>query len=464
MSKNIAPRKRTTFKEIKELLELEGYKIHNELDDTVFVKTVDYLEVTCPDRHRYRATWASFKKGCRCKKCKGNSKLEYKDVKTLLEKEGYILQSRKYLGSKAKLITICPKGHQWEMRIGDFKKGHRCSKCGGTRKLTLNEVSKYINEQGYKIVSDSYKNTKEKILVQCDKSHVYETTFSSFRSGRRCKECRKEKLSKKFRLDYVTVKQNVESVKGYKLLSKDYINSKTKLKIQHVQGECNNCIFEMTYSNFYRQNQRCPKCNGAHCYSHEEIAEEICKIDNEYRLCDDSPFYRNNSTKLKLYHEVCGKTFFVSWNKFKGGQKPCGCHSYSYGESRIAKYLDFVSVEYVKEQEFDGLLSDKNKNLRYDFGIFENKELKILIEFDGGLHFKPVKHYGGTEYFNRIKKHDQIKNQYCKDNNIPLIRIPYWDFDNIETILEKELTALGIIREESAVVGVRNIARAAIKI
>ena len=38
-----------------------------------------------------------------------------------------------------------------------------------------------------------------------------------------------------------------------------------------------------------------------------------------------------------------------------------------------------------------------------------------------------------------IKIKDNIKTQYCKDNNIKLIRIPYWDFDNIEEILKKEL-------------------------
>ena len=37
------------------------------------------------------------------------------------------------------------------------------------------------------------------------------------------------------------------------------------------------------------------------------------------------------------------------------------------------------------------------------------------------------------------KVKDTIKTIYCKENNIKLIRIPYWDFDNIEEILCKEL-------------------------
>lgn len=44
-----------------------------------------------------------------------------------------------------------------------------------------------------------------------------------------------------------------------------------------------------------------------------------------------------------------------------------------------------------------------------------------------------------TKEFEKTQKHDEIKTQYCIDHNIHLIRIPYWDFDNIEEILKKEL-------------------------
>lgn len=46
------------------------------------------------------------------------------------------------------------------------------------------------------------------------------------------------------------------------------------------------------------------------------------------------------------------------------------------------------------------------------------------------------------ENFKTVQYHDAIKNKYCEDNNIKLLRIPYWDFDNIEEILKKELTTI----------------------
>ena len=65
-------------------------------------------------------------------------------------------------------------------------------------------------------------------------------------------------------------------------------------------------------------------------------------------------------------------------------------------------------------------------------------------EYDGLGHFEPI-NFGGKreeeviEIFKEGQIRDQIKNKYCKDNNITLIRIPYWDFDNIENILKEHL-------------------------
>lgn len=67
-----------------------------------------------------------------------------------------------------------------------------------------------------------------------------------------------------------------------------------------------------------------------------------------------------------------------------------------------------------------------------------------MIEYDGEQHFKPI-NFGGIsnekayENYNINKKHDEIKNNYSKLHNIKLIRIPYYDFKDIEKILNKEL-------------------------
>lgn len=73
--------------------------------------------------------------------------------------------------------------------------------------------------------------------------------------------------------------------------------------------------------------------------------------------------------------------------------------------------------------------------LRFDFAILNKEKIMGLIEFDGSQHFKPVEYFGGKEYFKLAKFRDQIKTKYCEDNNIPLLRIKYTQFDDIETIV-----------------------------
>ncbi len=84
------------------------------------------------------------------------------------------------------------------------------------------------------------------------------------------------------------------------------------------------------------------------------------------------------------------------------------------------------NIIFQKEYSFSDCKSKNNRVLRFDFAIFDkdNKLIK-LIEFDGEQHFKPIKYFGGEDYFEYIKENDTIKNNYCINNNIELLRIPY---------------------------------------
>ena len=80
--------------------------------------------------------------------------------------------------------------------------------------------------------------------------------------------------------------------------------------------------------------------------------------------------------------------------------------------------------------------------LRYDFSILKNNKVIALIEYDGEFH------YGKARKGKRLLENlinDNIKSEYAKNNKIKLIRIPYWEFDNIGKILMKELKLIKVI-------------------
>ena len=63
----------------------------------------------------------------------------------------------------------------------------------------------------------------------------------------------------------------------------------------------------------------------------------------------------------------------------------------------------------------------------------------MCIEFDGRHHFKPIEYFGGVKAFEKIKINDNIKNEYCFDNNIKLLRISYKNIKSINLILENNI-------------------------
>ena len=133
----------------------------------------------------------------------------------------------------------------------------------------------------------------------------------------------------------------------------------------------------------------------------------------------------------------CGNTKEVASSHLQRGDvQSCGCIKASIGEMNIQKILDNNNITYMKEYSFSDL---KNKKvLRFDFAIIENDQIVRLIEFDGIQHFKEQEYF--THSLAETQNNDNIKNEYCKTNNIPLVRIPYWERDNItlEMLLGKE--------------------------
>lgn len=124
----------------------------------------------------------------------------------------------------------------------------------------------------------------------------------------------------------------------------------------------------------------------------------------------------------------CGNIVYKPGFRLKAGSiKSCGClKGKSSGEEKCKQVLQKAQIKYKTQYKFSNC-----KNilpLPFDFYL---PDYNICIEYDGQQHFKPISIFGGEEDFKKRQRNDEIKNQYCKDNNIKLIRIPYWDYDKL---------------------------------
>ena len=103
----------------------------------------------------------------------------------------------------------------------------------------------------------------------------------------------------------------------------------------------------------------------------------------------------------------------------------CGCAHKSSGEIYIENLLNINNIKFKSQFIFPDI-----KKYRYDFAILDKNYNPIrLIEFDGEGHFLEVKHWKSS--LKERQQRDKEKNQYALSHNIPLVRIPYWERDNI---------------------------------
>lgn len=114
---------------------------------------------------------------------------------------------------------------------------------------------------------------------------------------------------------------------------------------------------------------------------------------------------------------------------------------YSKGENAISLLLNYNKINYIPQKTFKDLIGLGGGLLSYDFYL---PDYNLLIEYQGEQHDRPVDFYNmGIKKtnleFKKQLKHDQLKRDYALKHNINLLEIWYYDFDNIEEILNKEL-------------------------
>ena len=136
----------------------------------------------------------------------------------------------------------------------------------------------------------------------------------------------------------------------------------------------------------------------------------------------------NNGKRFWKCICACGNISWVQAAKLKNGHtKSCGCIRTSFGEERISQLLYEQQLPFAREYTFNELRFDSGKLARFDFAVFNlDGSLSHLIEYDGAQHYMYSDKGWCTEAtYNKTRQHDLIKNEFCKQKRIPLIRIPY---------------------------------------
>jgi hypothetical protein len=418
---------------------------------SIYVKQSEDLWFRCECGNGFRTSMNTFKQKNKricdvCAEIKRSKlrQLKLEDITTTIRSISNCSFVSTSIKNKIRYVKLkCSCGNHFTVEYQNFKvqKYKVCIEC--SRKLTgvnsrysIEFVREFIKSKNHKLISDSYTDANvQKLNILCHCGNTYQRTFSAFKSAiPECPECSMVRVGASRRISNDEVSKYLESF-GLKLLS-EYKTIKEKINIKCSCG--NN--FETTFPTIRKSNVKgCASCVSSYMSnklskSHAEFLEDFQnKISDDYEVIST---YINSKSNIKIKHLLCDHIYEAKAEKVLGRGTVCPYCNMSKGEEKIFMYLEKNNVEFTQQHTFEDC---RNVNkLPFDFAIFTEGDLKFLIEYDGSQHFEK----NGRGFFGKIesylirKKRDLIKNKYCRENNIKLIRIPYWDFDQIKNILK----------------------------
>lgn len=342
-----------------------------------------------------------------------------------------VLEEYVHSESKIKMNHVnC--GNVYYVKPNNFINGNRCPECykksrddkmSKTHSTFAKEVYDLYGQE-YMVLGE-YVNCSTKINIfhnTCQNSYL--VTPTEFLRGQRCSHCygTKKGTTESFKQEVYNLVKNEYVVLG------EYVNIDTKIKLHHIK--CGNDYFVTPYG-FIKSGNRCIICSGLKKKTTEEFKKEVFELEGEsYTVLSE---YVNGKTHILMEHKTCGNKWGITRKNFLKGHRCPKC-KLSKGEMAISNWLNENNIVYKSQYTFEDCKYENH--LRFDFAIFIEYRLISLIEFDGQQHFEPVDVFGGEKGFKLTQIRDNIKNEYCKSNNIPILRIPYWEKKNINFILE----------------------------
>lgn len=270
-----------------------------------------------------------------------------------------------------------------------------------------------------------YINNRTRVHVKCKEcGHEWEPKASSLYMGHGCPKCYGN--AKFTNEEFI---EKLKKVNDTVMPLEKYINSQTKIKFK-----CKICGHEWeTIPNAVLQGTKCAKCAGTLKKTHEEFINSVSHIHPHIEVLET---YINNHTKLKCHCTKCNGYFYGVPHSMIDAGTGCPYCDYriSHGEQQIRNFLELNHITYYREYRFNDC-KDKIP-LPFDFYL---PDCNLAIEYDGKQHFEPTDMFGGEETFKKTQLHDNIKNKYCLEKNIELLRISYIDYENIQEILTERL-------------------------
>lgn len=312
------------------------------------------------------------------------------------------------------------------------------------RKYTYDYVKKFVeSNSGCELVSKEYRSCTEKLTFRCACGQEFDTDLHHFmrQNQRQCPSCGRVKAAGTRRLSLEEINSRLAEL-GCVYISGEYKNRKSDITIRcacgHERTSRLNSILADSFSGL------CVECSDTQFRGRNRLTiEQVRASCAELRLELLSQEYKRIKDPLE-FRCSCGRTFITTWEIVSYYNKTrCDycTHKKSFGEQSVENWLSEHGVRFVSQEKFPGC-GGRKRSYKFDFYL---PELNTCIEYDGQQHFKEVD-FAGTGDTDALRAElfdtqcrDLVKDIYCEDHGIDLIRIRFDELDKLDEILSDKL-------------------------
>lgn len=334
-----------------------------------------------------------------------------------------VIPLEEYKGSTIKIKYKCFKcGHEWLGIPGNLLQGQGCPECA---KIARNlskikhkaevfvEKANKVHNNKYDYSKTVYKGTSKKIIITCPIHGDFEQLPGNHLSGQGCPKCANN--------------QPISSEEWIEKAQKIHGNTYDYSKSIYVNANTEICIICSIHGEFWQLPNNhlkgcgCPKCGKLAITSNTNEFIQKATLVHGDRYNYSKVKYVKNSEPVIIICPIHGE-YPQTPNCHLAG---CGCPkcNKSHGEQIIEKYLIDNKINYISEYEIDiDININKSGKARIDFYL---PDLNVAIEYNGEQHYRPIKYFEINKSFEIQQKRDQFIRDYCYNNNLKLIEIPY---------------------------------------
>lgn len=361
-------------------------------------------------------------------------KIENEVIIKLFESKGY-----KVVGKIENTTTpiFCEKdGYRYKITYNNLRFGKTPSLWGFNNIVNLDyNIHVFLKKKQATAEFLSYKKiikgSKKRILLtfRCECGEIFNKTLEDtvYKTYICCNKCTLRKSRRNQRVSEKSLRNIAQA--GYKILQAPENPRITDLCEVEDELGFKGFISAAKVSAHKGMSRFDVRINKKHYIDNVNYWAKLNCIDVRCLDFEENTHYRRQGLKFRC---SCGQEFVTSINSFQNGKTRCAVCAQS-----ISKY-EIIFKSFLEKEQIDFIYQYSLNQCRdilplpFDFYI---KKYDCLVEIDGEGHYYPchfnrISYEQAVETFNTTKRHDIIKDKFCQDNNIPLLRIPYWEFNN----------------------------------